>query len=94
MKEYYGKQLEVDKAKCELAMLGFKAFIAEASNSLKYATVEQAIEIVAEINTCCKTMSEIKNGLKYTQEKYDEACEEERRKEAAKETLYGGENNG
>lgn len=94
MKEYYGKQLEVDKAKCELAMLGFKAFITEAGNCLKNAAFERTTEIVAEINTCIKAMSEIKNGLEYTQEKYDEACEEERRKEAAKEALYGGKNNG
>ena len=96
MLNYYKEGLETSKKQLELAKLGYKQVLEELGKSLAEAkSVEESELIIDKIRASRKAISELEGTVAHNQKKYDEEYNKPENVAArAKETLFGGKNNG
>ena len=88
------ERLNEAKAELELVTLGLKAVTDRVSEKLKESSVDEARQIIRELGKYENVLEESEKNVAYYAEKCNEEAEQEAKKEAARETLFGGENNG
>ncbi len=88
------EKLNEAKAEFELATLGLKAVTDRISEKLKEANVDEAKQLIRELDKYENVLERIEKNVVYYEEKWNEEAEQEAKKEAAIETLFGGKNNG
>ena len=88
------ERLNEAKAELELVTLGLKAVTDRASEKLKESSVDEARQLIRELGKYENVLEGIEKNVAYYAEKCNEEAEQEAKKEAARETFFGGENNG
>lgn len=88
------EKLNEAKAELELATLGLKAVTDRISEKLKEANINEARQLIRELDKYEKVLEGVEKNVAYYEERCNEEAEQEAKKEAARETLFGGENNG